>query len=283
MCSCEFVRKNPVEERFSIISTSVASGRPNLFRVSVTTEAFVVCPDASRQIAVARCDAFRNQAPGWCLSAQSHPWKRPLDLLLIALSLPFWLPLLLLLAAWIKCVSPGPVVFRQERIGRGGARFMMFKFRSMKVDAASAPHVSHVTQLIQSDAPMTKLDRAGDDRLIPLGALIRAAGLDELPQVFNVIRGEMSLVGPRPCTPYEFEHYQPRQRARVALAPGLTGYWQVNGKNRTTFSEMIEMDLFYARNASLMLDLAVLARTGPALLQELRGSAGAARREQVKG
>lgn len=210
--------------------------------------------------------ATRASAPP---AASARWWKRPLDLLLIALLLPIWAPVMMVIALWIKLASPGPVIYRQERIGLRKKRFTIYKFRSMKVSAETRLHESYLMHLIKSDAPMTKLDQAGDERLIPLGRLLRAAGLDELPQVFNVIRSEMSLVGPRPCTPQEFEHYQPCHFARVDVLPGLTGYWQVNGKNKTTFSEMIEMDIFYARNFSLALDLAILARTGAVVMNEL--------------
>ncbi|CAN5784753.1 hypothetical protein BH20VER1_BH20VER1_27860 [soil metagenome] len=202
--------------------------------------------------------------------AASARWcKRPLDLLLIALSLPIWVPVMTVVMLWIKLASPGPVIYRQERIGHRKKRCTIYKFRTMKVSAETRSHESHLTHLIKSNAPMTKLDHVGDERLIPLGRLLRAVGLDELPQVFNVIRGEMSLVGPRPCTPHEFELYQPCHFARVEVPPGLTGYWQVNGKNKTTFSEMIAMDIFYARNFSLALDLAILARTGAVVMKEL--------------
>src|SRR6476646_6397449 len=167
-------------------------------------------------------------------SQRSQWWKRPLDLLLIALSFPLWGPVMVVVAIWIALVSKGPVIYCQERVGFRGKGFTMFKFRSMKVCAETASHESHFAQLIESDAPMTKLDAVGDSRLIPLGAFLRAAGLDELPQIFNVIRGEMSLVGPRPCTPYELQHYDADHLVRVDVPPGLTGYWQVNGKNSTT-------------------------------------------------
>ena len=115
---------------------------------------------------------------------------------------------------------------------------------------------------------MTKLDAQNDPRLIPLGALLRATGLDELPQIINVLRGEMSFVGPRPCIPYEYERYQPWQRRRFDAVPGLTGLWQVSGKNRTTFNEMIRLDIEYSERLSLGLDLKIIFRTLPALLQQ---------------
>ena len=114
---------------------------------------------------------------------------------------------------------------------------------------------------MEVDRPMTKLDAYGDPRLAPFGRFLRASGLDELPQIFNVLCGEMSLVGPRPCTPNEFAHYEPWQRERVNGLPGLTGYWQVNGKNKTTFNEMIMMDLFYLENMSVLLDLKIMLKT----------------------
>ena len=122
-------------------------------------------------------------------------------------------------------------------------------------------------RLMRDGAPMTKLD-AGDPRIIPWGRFLRATGLDELPQIFNVLRGEMSLVGPRPCTRVEFERYEDWQQERVSALPGLTGYWQVNGKNKTTFQQMIEMDLFYAKNVSLRLDLWIMMKTPAALFEQ---------------
>lgn len=115
---------------------------------------------------------------------------------------------------------------------------------------------------------MTKLD-AADPRLISGGRFLRASGLDELPQIFNVLRGEMSLVGPRPCLPHEFERYTVWQQERVNAPPGLTGFWQVNGKNKTTFSEMIAMDIFYARHMSIWLDLKIILKTIPALIEQM--------------
>ncbi len=115
---------------------------------------------------------------------------------------------------------------------------------------------------------MTKLDAAGDSRIIPCGRLLRASGLDELPQIFNIMRGEMSVVGPRPCTVREFHAYLPWQQARVNALPGLTGYWQVNGKNRTTFNQMIEMDIFYSEHLSLGLDIKIILKTFSVLLDQ---------------
>ena len=206
-------------------------------------------------------------------------WKRGLDLACVCLAMPAILPLMALIAIAIKWVSPGPVLFRQERVGHRGVRFVCWKFRSMRVGANPAAHREHVRNLLRNGAPMAKLDAAGDSRLIPGGAWLRASGLDELPQLLNVLRGEMSLVGPRPCLPFEAEAYLPWQRARFDTLPGLTGLWQVSGKNRTTFDQMIELDVEYARGKTLWLDLKILARTYSVLAGQIRNlSSGGARR-----
>jgi lipopolysaccharide/colanic/teichoic acid biosynthesis glycosyltransferase len=210
-------------------------------------------------------DPFVVLSTGAAAASAIPRWKRILDLTCIVLSLPAWLPVMIGIALWIKAVSPGPIFFYQERVGYRARRFLIRKFRTMKVDAETLSHERHLEQLMQTNRPMTKLD-AADPRIIRGGRILRALGVDELPQLFNVLYGEMSLVGPRPCTLREFQAYEPWQRARVQALPGLTGYWQVNGKNRTTFTEMIQMDLFYTRAMSLKMDMAILLRTLPALL-----------------
>ena len=200
------------------------------------------------------------------LAAALPKWKRFIDLAMVTLLFPVWLPIMTLVALWVAVTSPGPIFYRQPRIGFKGRRFMLVKFRTMKVNAETHIHEAYLEHLIVSDRPMIKLDSTGDPRLILGGKFLRVTGLDELPQIFNVLKGEMSLVGPRPCTVIEFERYAPEQRARVNALPGLTGLWQVNGKNRTTFREMIEMDIFYSRNISLSLDLKIILRTPPAIL-----------------
>lgn len=196
-------------------------------------------------------------------------WKRVLDVLCCLAALPALLLVAAVVAVLLKRTSPGPLFFRQERIGYLGRRFLLYKFRTMHVNADAAEHRSHVATLQHSGAPMAKLDVIGDRRLIPGARLLRAAGLDELPQLLNVLRGEMSVVGPRPCIPYEYEQYSERDRARFQAAPGLTGLWQVSGKNRTTFAEMVNLDLAYAQTRSPWLDLVILARTPFAVLRQL--------------
>jgi lipopolysaccharide/colanic/teichoic acid biosynthesis glycosyltransferase len=208
-------------------------------------------------------------------------WKRALDILCIVAAAPIWIPLGLLIAAVIKLVSSGPVFFRQERVGYFGRRFGCLKFRTMVVNADTSVHQGHLEELMKSNRPMTKLDKAGDARLIPCGLILRTLGLDELPQLLNVLRGEMSLVGPRPCLPYEYEKYLPRHHQRCATLPGLTGLWQISGKNRTTFEEMIDLDVHYAKHKSLWMDLRIILMTVPALLGQAR-DVSQRRRETVK-
>lgn len=197
-------------------------------------------------------------------------WKRTLDFGVILLALPVALPLGLFIAAFIKIVSPGPVFFRQERVGYRGRRFRIFKFRSMRVNADTASHKGHTAHLMKSDVPMTKLDIKGDPRLIRGGSFLRASGLDELPQLLNVLVGDMSIVGPRPAIPYEFDQYSTWAKRRVDAPPGLTGLWQVSGKNKTTFSQMIQYDVYYAHNASLWLDCKIILKTFGVLADQIR-------------
>ena len=200
-------------------------------------------------------------------------WKRFLDIACILLALPVLLPLTLLIAIGIKILSRGPVIFKQERVGHMERRFQCLKFRTMIVNADTSEHQRHLSRLISSNLPMVKLDMEGDARLIPLGWLIRSTGFDELPQLINVLRGEMSLVGPRPCVPYEHERYLLRHKQRCETLPGMTGLWQVCGKNKTTFEEMMKMDSWYVKNKSLWLDLVIIFKTIPAIIlqaQEMR-------------
>jgi lipopolysaccharide/colanic/teichoic acid biosynthesis glycosyltransferase len=191
-------------------------------------------------------------------------WKRILDVTLILFLSPGWLLLGAIVAVLVKVSSPGPVFFGQRRVGYKGKEFICFKFRTMSVQAVDSPHRRHVQELIRSQNPMVKLD-AQDPRVAPLGRLLRVSGLDELPQLLNVLKGEMSLVGPRPCVPYECEEYQPWHWRRFEAVPGLTGLWQVSGKNRTTFDEMVTLDIDYSHRLSLWLDLQILMKTVPAL------------------
>ena len=195
--------------------------------------------------------------------------KRGIDLICCLLALPFLALVALVVTIFLNCVAPGPVLFRQERVGCLGRRFWLYKFRTMYVGADTNGHQKHCTELIRTNAPMVKLDASRDSRLFPGSWLLRASGLDELPQLINVLRGDMSIVGPRPCLVYEYENYAPWQRQRCMALPGLTGLWQVSGKNRTTFEEMVRLDIHYGRTKSGWLDTKIILRTIPVLLEQL--------------
>ncbi len=198
--------------------------------------------------------------------AQGLPlWKRTLDLACILVVAPGLLLLCAGVALLIRLGSPGPVFFRQQRVGYKGRLFTCYKFRTMLFNADTEAHRRHTQNLIRSQDPMVKLDARRDPRLVPCGALLRACGLDELPQILNILKGEMSLVGPRPCIPYECEQYEPWHHQRFDAVPGLTGLWQVSGKNRTTFDQMVRLDIEYSQRLSLLLDLKILFKTIPAL------------------
>ncbi|MCP5520987.1 MAG: sugar transferase [Verrucomicrobiales bacterium] len=183
-------------------------------------------------------------------------------------ALPVLVPLAAFLALFIKAVSPGPVLFRQTRIGHRGRRFTCLKFRTMFQGAETQVHEEHCRRLIQQGAPLAKLDGQKDPRIIPGGRFLRLLGLDELPQLVNVWRGEMSLVGPRPCVPAEFDRSSPAQHRRLEALPGITGLWQVRGKNTTTFVRMIELDLEYIEKRCPAVDCGILLRTPAVIVAE---------------
>jgi len=203
-------------------------------------------------------------------------WKRSMDVVGSLLGILLLSPLFLLIAILIKVGSRGPAFFSQERTGHGGKQFICFKFRTMEVDADISRHRDHVRKLIKSSAsnggekPLVKLDSSGDSRIIPLGRIFRQSGLDELPQLINVLRGEMSLVGPRPCLAYEAEEYFLWQRRRFDAVPGMTGLWQVSGKNKTTFAEMVRLDIAYEERKSFWLDVKLLLGTLPAIVVQVK-------------
>jgi lipopolysaccharide/colanic/teichoic acid biosynthesis glycosyltransferase len=190
---------------------------------------------------------------------------RAIDLLVAGVLLLLLVPLFLLLALAIKIDSPGPVIFRQRRVGQGLRRFSMRKLRTMRSGCGSSPHREYVTQLIETDAgknggsDLYKL--AEDPRVTRVGRFLRRWSLDELPQLWNVLRGEMSLVGPRPAIPYELEMYEQAWYERFTVKPGITGLWQVSGRSRLTFREMIGLDLDYVEKRSVWLNIRILART----------------------
>jgi lipopolysaccharide/colanic/teichoic acid biosynthesis glycosyltransferase len=176
-------------------------------------------------------------------------------------------PLFLLTAVYIKAVSPGKAFFKQKRVGYRGKIFTFIKFRTMHQNNDPGVHREHLKDLIKSGRPMEKLDGGRDARIIPHGKVIRKLCLDELPQLFNVLRREMSLVGPRPCIPYEAEEYLRWHAHRFDTLPGMTGLWQVSGKNKLSFEKMIRLDISYALRMSPLFDLKILLLTGPAIIK----------------
>jgi exopolysaccharide biosynthesis polyprenyl glycosylphosphotransferase len=193
--------------------------------------------------------------------------KRAFDAIVSSLLSLAMAPLLLVVAIAIKLDSAGPVFFRQERVGQGGRRFRMLKFRSMYTDAEHRLH--EVLPDSEADGILFKIK--DDPRVTRIGRIIRKWSIDELPQLFNVVRGQMSLVGPRPPLPREVEQYDRWLRGRLHVKPGITGLWQVNGRHELTFEDYVRYDLFYVRNWSLALDVSILWRTIPAVLSR-RGS-----------
>jgi lipopolysaccharide/colanic/teichoic acid biosynthesis glycosyltransferase len=190
------------------------------------------------------------------------PWKRIMDIIGVTVGLLVLSPLLFGIAAFIKCVSGGPVLYRQRRYGLNGRPFEVWKFRTIEVSHEPDNHHSHVSGLMASNQPLKKLDHKLD--VIPGGGMLRGLGIDELPQLFNVLRGEMSLVGPRPDV-VPFDQYDGWHRRRFDVLPGITGLWQVSGKNERTFVEMMCLDMAYVRRRSLWLDIRILLLTLPAI------------------
>ncbi|HEY7198984.1 MAG TPA: sugar transferase [Candidatus Dormibacteraeota bacterium] len=193
-------------------------------------------------------------------------WKRPFDVTLAGIAFLLTLPLVLCLAIAIEVEDGGPAFFAQERVGRRGDRFHMWKLRTMRAGCEQATHRGAAGDWFRGNAAGGSYKTLGDPRITRLGRWIRRFDLDELPQLFNVLRGDMSLVGPRPAIPYELSLYQPAYFRRLAVPPGITGLWQVSGRARLSGPEMMELDLRYVRDASPWLDLLVLARTGAAVL-----------------
>ncbi len=196
--------------------------------------------------------------------------KRVMDLFGAALALLLLSPLMLLTALLVRLSSPGPVIFRQTRLGRHGMPFTFYKFRSMRIDSDDSAHRAYTEKLIrgehaeinQGDAGTPVYKMKSDPRITRVGRFIRATSIDELPQLFNVLNGDMSLVGPRPPLAYEAAKYQAWHLRRVLeIRPGITGLWQVEGRSRTTFDEMVRLDLRYIREWSPLGDLLILLKT----------------------
>lgn len=188
--------------------------------------------------------------------------KRTMDIVLSVLALSLGWPLMVLIAAAIKLDSPGPILFRQKRLGRKGRPFTVLKFRTMHQYAAMKQE--QLTALNEASGPIFKI--RDDPRVTRIGRILRRTSLDELPQVFNILMGEMSWVGPRPGTPNEVDQYLPWQHKRMEVLPGLTGLWQTSGRSDLGFEEMVRLDIYYIENWNLWLDVVILLRTIPAVI-----------------
>lgn len=231
--------------------------------------------------------AIRTQTQG--ADALYFVTKRIVDVAIVALSLVFLLPLIIFIAVLIKWDSPGPAIFRQERVTakrrvRNGVviweevPFTIYKFRTMRVDAKSTIHRQFIEAYIAGDeARMAELQSAQkeaeakyklveDPRITRVGSFLRKTSLDELPQLWNVLVGDMSLVGPRPPIPYEVDLYLFHHHERLRTVPGITGWWQVKGRSATSFEEMVRMDVEYIRNQSVWLDIKIIILTFTAVL-----------------
>jgi exopolysaccharide biosynthesis polyprenyl glycosylphosphotransferase len=194
--------------------------------------------------------------------------KRAVDIAVALAGLVAVSPLLLLIALLIKLTSPGPVFFRQKRVGRFGREFVFLKFRSMVVNNDPSIHQKYMRDLIAGKAATADgLFKLNDPRVTRIGRFLRKSSLDELPQLINVLKGEMSLVGPRPPIPYETEDYKLWHQRRIQqVKPGITGLWQVEGRSRTTFDDMVRLDLHYIEHQSFWLDFKILLKTPLAVL-----------------
>jgi len=281
---------SPVDEALADHRVYKFSDVEDLFRREVVDEVLIACPrsllqqiDAVVGLCAAvgvpvtlLCDLFGEQlprathwgtTPALSYAAVHHDpsrlrIKRALDLAVGSTLLVLAGPILLVAAVLIKLTSRGPVLFRQVRCGLNGRRFEMFKLRTMYEDAeARLGEIAHLNEL---SGPVFKIRR--DPRVTPIGRLLRHWSLDELPQLWNVVRGDMSLVGPRPAIPAEVERYDLSQRRRLSMRPGLTCWWQVRGRNEIGFEEWVRLDLEYIDTWSLRQDLEILARTVPAVL-----------------
>ena len=217
-------------------------------------------------------EIVESQAPGYLTPERKGVnffIKRAFDYCLTIPGLILISPLLLLIAIAIKLDSPGPVIFRQKRVGLNGRIFEAYKFRSMYQDANPSLHEEHIKAFADGMLDETKGVKLKDDpRITPVGRFLRETSLDELPQTFNVLKGEMSLVGPRPVIVYEADLYDLWHSERFNVLPGITGLWQVTGRSTVSFDDQLRLDIRYIRYQSLWLDIKILLKTLPAVLSK---------------
>jgi lipopolysaccharide/colanic/teichoic acid biosynthesis glycosyltransferase len=262
-----------VPERVIAGESEPAAALKNLSEV-----ALVATPEARSPLQPWQAAAQAKGRPGYFLA------KRCLDCLLALPMLLALSPVFLVTTLLVRLTSRGPVIYRQERVGFGRRRFVMYKFRSMYIESDDGLHRAAYEQFLRGEQPNGKVTRAlpeslpageaapskkkptGDPRITPLGYLLRRSSIDELPQLINVLRGDMSLVGPRPPIPYEVGLYEPWHLGRLDTLPGITGLWQVHGRSRVSFNRMVEMDLEYIQKQAFWYDVKLLFLTIPAVL-----------------
>jgi exopolysaccharide biosynthesis polyprenyl glycosylphosphotransferase len=201
--------------------------------------------------------------------------KRVLDIVLSALALLFLSPLLITIVILVKRSSPGPVLFVQERIGKNGIPFRFLKFRTMVHNSDDAIHRQFAAMFINGDGhqeqPGKVFKMKNDPRVTRIGRWLRKTSIDELPQLLNILKGEMSIVGPRPPIAYELDHYQPWHHERLRVTPGLTGLWQVSGRSNVPFEEMVRLDIHYINTWTLLEDVRIILKTVPVVFNGTGG------------
>jgi len=218
-----------------------------------------------------------NDATG--LNVRDRNWfgllvKRTIDIVVSLIVFVLGFPFFLAIALFIKVTSRGPVFYRQRRIGENGRSFVMYKFRTMREGIDDSVHREFTQNFIRGTSSHSALDDSGmkiykltdDLRVTGVGGFLRKVSLDELPQFINILRGEMTMVGPRPPLPYEYECYEEWHKQRVTVKPGLTGLWQVQGRSSVPFDQMVRLDIHYIENWSLLMDIKIMLRTIPVML-----------------
>jgi len=270
----EVVEENKVEEILIAIDHAPYNRLIHVVETCLRTEKPVrIYSDLLHVVAEKMKVEFYSGIPVIELSQYSlndHVWKlkRMLDLILASTALVLLLPLFLAIAIGIKLSSKGPIIYKQVRIGKGGRPFNFYKFRSMHVRADDSIHKEFVTDFIKNGScnrDMKVFKITDDPRIFKFGKFIRKTSLDEFPQLLNVLKGEMSLVGPRPCLPYEWECYDEWHKKRLNVIPGCTGLWQTLGRSSVTFAEMVILDLYYISNMTLWFDFKIVLQTFPVI------------------
>jgi lipopolysaccharide/colanic/teichoic acid biosynthesis glycosyltransferase len=264
---CPEIRCSKVELLQKKVERAIEQTLPQTFRKNLTVSSLCFPQAASPESPkLDRC-VYPELKTNCLKKIFSKTCKRSIDIILTSMLLAVCFPFMVLIAVVIKLTSPGPVFFRQERIGLGGAAFTLLKFRSMKVCNDTSVHKEFVTNFIKAQNTKScetsgAFKIVNDRRITFIGGILRKSSLDELPQLINVLRGEMSLVGPRPPIQYEVDIYDIWHRRRMMeVKPGITGYWQVYGRSRTSFENMVRMDIHYIQYRNLLFDMSLILKT----------------------